>query len=105
MNDPRGEAAWTDPVRPPAWGMGLTRLAGDTAVWVTWLPEDTTHPHLWHWCSHREWGPDAESGWGLAGVGAHDVVSRDPLTLSPSVSWPSCCGLHGFVRAGRWVSA
>lgn len=25
------------------------------------------------------------------------------LTLSPSISCP--CGLHGFIREGRWVSA
>jgi hypothetical protein len=29
---------------------------------------------------------------------------RDPITLSPSVQW-TCCGLHGFVRNGKWVPA
>ncbi len=27
----------------------------------------------------------------------------EDLTLSPSYSVPSCSGLHGHVRAGRWV--
>lgn len=30
--------------------------------------------------------------------------SRDPISLSPSVSY-TCCGLHGFVSAGKWVPA
>lgn len=33
-----------------------------------------------------------------------ELVSRDPITLSPSVDY-TCCGLHGFVRDGRWVPA
>lgn len=33
-----------------------------------------------------------------------NVVSFDPLTLTPSVLDPSC-GLHGFVAGGVWVPA
>lgn len=40
--------------------------------------------------------PYSSSGWALD--------SRDPMTLSPSVQW-TCCGLHGFVRDGKWVPA
>lgn len=32
------------------------------------------------------------------------VVSWEPLTLSPSMLCRAC-GNHGFVRAGRWVPA
>lgn len=32
------------------------------------------------------------------------VESWDPLTLSPSVLC-NTCGLHGFIREGRWVPA
>ena len=32
------------------------------------------------------------------------VESLDPLTISPSVHDPSC-GLHGFIRDGKWVPA
>ena len=32
------------------------------------------------------------------------LVSREPLTMEPSVAY-ECCGLHGFVRDGRWVPA
>lgn len=36
--------------------------------------------------------------------GGHRVVQEKPLTVEPSVLCPDC-GLHGFIRAGRWVSA
>lgn len=32
------------------------------------------------------------------------VESLDPLTLSPSIVCREC-GIHGFIRGGRWVSA
>lgn len=39
-------------------------------------------------------------------VSAHhwQLVEREPITLTPSVSY-TCCGVHGFVTAGRWVPA
>lgn len=108
MDDPRGDAAWTDRTEPPHWGDGPISLGSDL-VWAAWLPEDTDHPHLWHWCDRSKWladgrTMDVEPIWALAGTGAHDLVSRDPLTLSPSVYWPDCCGVHGFVTAGVWRS-
>lgn len=30
--------------------------------------------------------------------------SRDPISISPSVAY-TCCGLHGFLRDGKWVPA
>lgn len=33
-----------------------------------------------------------------------DVLSEDPLTLSPSVLCRTC-GEHGFIRDGQWVPA
>lgn len=32
------------------------------------------------------------------------VVQRNPLTLSPSLLCKNC-GLHGFIREGKWVKA
>lgn len=37
-------------------------------------------------------------------IAAWDVVSEEPLTLSPSVLCRAC-GDHGFVRQGKWVRA
>lgn len=38
-----------------------------------------------------------EPGW-------HTIVCADPLTISPSILCADC-GLHGYVREGRWVGA
>ena len=35
-------------------------------------------------------------------AGPWTLQSRDPITLDPSVHW-TCCGLHGWVRDGKWI--
>lgn len=40
--------------------------------------------------------PNEDDGW--------DVLSVNPLTLSPSLLCKAC-GHHGFIRQGRWVPA
>lgn len=65
---------------------------------------------VWHWCDHNIWttkpgfNPDylPYEGWNPGGVQAHDLVQVEPLTLSPSIFWVSCCGLHGFLRDDVW---
>jgi hypothetical protein len=37
-------------------------------------------------------------------IAAWDVLSIDPLTLSPSILCRAC-GDHGFIRDGKWVQA
>lgn len=67
---------------------------------------------VWHWCDHHLWvgreGYDANPGeyvrWMPTGVGAHDLISVDPLHIEASVYWPDCCGMHGFIRGGQWAS-
>lgn len=39
-----------------------------------------------------------------AGQPEWDVISEDPLTLSPSILCRRC-GNHGFIREGKWVEA
>lgn len=34
----------------------------------------------------------------------HSIVTRDPLTVSPSIACGDC-GLHGWIRDGRWTDA
>lgn len=34
----------------------------------------------------------------------HQIVSAEPLTITPSILCRGC-GTHGWVRDGRWVSA
>ena len=49
----------------------------------------------------RAWATQFKDG--LA-EGSWDLVSDDPVTLSPSLAC-RVCGDHGFVREGRWVRA
>lgn len=37
-------------------------------------------------------------------IPGHTVISLDPVTISPSILCDDC-GLHGFIREGRWVPA
>lgn len=110
---------WQDPAHPPT---EATDLGG--GVWVSWSApwsrtgaDGLADPTIWHWCtgsvilkkppppaSTGERIPDYYPRWALAAVGAHDLIARDPLHLEPSVHWPGCCGLHGWVREGAWVS-
>lgn len=48
-------------------------------------------------CSGGAWLP-------VTGPDRWELVSRDPLTLSPSILCRGC-GLHGFIREGKWVPA
>ena len=41
-------------------------------------------------------------GWKPTGVAKHELLSIEPLHLEPSVYWPACCGMHGFIRDGKW---
>lgn len=53
------------------------------------------------WCVGSMFRRGARTGEGRA---QWDVVSEDPLTLTPSVLCRKC-GNHGFIRDGRWVAA
>lgn len=70
---------------------------------------------IWHWCEHPLWEGRGKTEfeahrddyrfWSPAGVGAHDLITVDPLHIEASVYWPDCCGLHGWIRDGRWTDA
>lgn len=105
---------WTNPVHPP---VEAEELGGH--VWVSWGTSlnDGPHPLLWHWCDRSVTIADDrknnvtdrqawwyEPRWVPAGGAGHDLISRDPLHLEPSILWPSCCGKHGFIRDGQWRS-
>lgn len=83
---------------------GITRLTDD--VYYGWVDGEPS-PVFWHWCSAAAALPaelTVSGGWRTAGTPAHTLVSRDPLHLEPSLLW-TCCGMHGWVRAGRWDAA
>jgi hypothetical protein len=93
-------------------------MLGDRVAY-SWTCGDSTHDHrieclwVWHDCtmeldSGRGQNPrrsDESIGWGPAGVAAHDLISSSPLHIEASVYWPACCGLHGWIREGKWVDA
>ena len=83
---------------------GMTRLTDD--IYYGWFSTET-NPMFWHWCKALEDVPPErkvhDGCWVAAGTSAHTLVSREPLHLEPSLPCP-CCGLHGFVRNGEWVS-
>lgn len=61
---------------------------------------------VWHNCQQRlgadTVAPGDTFGWRPSGVSAHTLVSIDPLTITASVYWPECCGMHGFITDGRY---
>ncbi|MFJ6841335.1 hypothetical protein ACIQRE_01550 [Streptomyces griseoluteus] len=63
---------------------------------LTAVPSDP-NPWFWHWCPPR-------GRWEGHATGNHDLISRRPLHLEPSLLWP-CCGTHGWVRDGQWTPA
>lgn len=95
-------------------------MLGDRVAY-TWTCGDTdpTHEHrieclwVWHLCT-MELDPeraenarrsDESIGWGPASVAAHDLINAWPLHIEASVYWSSCCGLHGWIRDGKWMDA
>lgn len=91
---------------------GATRV-GDLVAWQ-WMDFGYgERVYVWHWCDHHLWAgrlaydaaPDDFRFWVPSGTAAHTLVSTEPLHLEPSVYWPDCCGLHGFIRSGAWVGA
>lgn len=83
---------------------GMTRLTGK--IYYGWLAKEAT-PMFWHWCAALADVSDEHTvtgRWVAAGTSAHTLISREPLHLEPSLLW-NCCGLHGFVRDGKWIPA
>lgn len=114
MTDDAG-VNWDDRSRPPL--PDAVRISDDVyASWAIGWAERATdgglYPLLWHWCTKSVWLADpnrnpahCQPSWAAAGCRAHTLVSSDPLHLEPSVYWPDCCGMHGFIRDGRWIGA
>lgn len=76
------------------WWTSVSRLTDE--IYYGW-PEDETKPWFWHWCAKVNL-------WRGAGTADHELVSREPLHLEPSLLWP-CCNLHGWCRNGQWQPA
>lgn len=70
-------------------------------------PRDIKHLWVWHLCDGSALPNTPMEGWyprwAPTGVQAHDLVQVEPLTVSPSILWPLCCGLHGYITDGHWL--
>lgn len=98
------DAPWRDPAHPP-----VEAIDCGGGVWVSWGTrfDETGHPSVWHWCSQQNWRDRpfyAGPRWMVAGTRGHTLVAHDPIHLEPSLLWSDCCGLHGFLRGGRWTA-
>lgn len=69
---------------------------------------------VWHDCDKNVWRGDPSKeqslidsymGWHPAGVALHTLVAVEPLHIEASVYWPTCCGMHGWIRDGKWSDA
>ena len=72
-------------------------------------PQDAFHLLVWHDCRYvlpqDSVAPGEFYGWRASGTALHTVITPDPLTVIASLYWPDCCGLHGFITQGAWISA
>ena len=97
----------------------VTMLADNVAYsWTCGKSDESDHQHVieslwvWHDCTQEIADPNRQmiraddyQGWSPTGVGAHDLISADPLHIEASVYWPACCGMHGWIRDGQWIDA
>jgi hypothetical protein len=95
--------------------------------WLAFAPDRELNPHLAHLDDNDRTGiivghvhddgyvceggvmfdtPESRRDAGK-GRPVWQVESLDPLTISPSVLFtpPHGCGLHGFIKEGRWIPA
>lgn len=98
----------TDRETPPTgWpGVGDWPIATvDAELGIYMAPMRTAHDKesavIWHWCPTNHSGTPR---WICMGCSNHTVESQDPWHLEPSILCPTC-GLHGWVRNGRWQRA
>ena len=95
-----------------ALAVDATKISDNVAYnWTCGL--DHTHSieclYIWHDCGQilgpTTVAPGERFGWRPAGVRLHTLVQQAPLTITASVYWPDCCGLHGFIIDGVWIPA
>jgi hypothetical protein len=92
MTNPVGDRA-----APPQWS-GSVRVTD--SLWYCFPDGPQERPLTWHWCTRT-------NGWALLGTGLHQA-HRDAeghLSLSPSLWFKDCCGMHGFLVNDTWIPA
>lgn len=102
----------TDVVWPPDYvggdeGVEWIQIAGVDGMWIS-KPLVGGDGLLSSWWAHRS--PTIarnDLGRVVFGEPHHRLVSEDPIHIEPSLLClpGDLCGLHGFIRDGRWVPA
>lgn len=115
MNRGVSEHDWDDGGWPTN---GIDIGSGQAILFVTTARSPLTiagHEHAYGllWYHRRPDGAACSGGVAFEGNGIDDgahwtVESEEPLTLAPSihcVAEAGGCGMHGWIREGRWVQA
>lgn len=97
--------------------MSVTKLSDDIAY--SWTCNIENHQHtieclwVWHNCTmelaiEKSKGdhiyPYGSIGWKPARPALHILITQEPLHIETSVHWPECCGMHGWIRDGKYTS-
>ena len=82
---------------PTEWLENVVTIDARVGIYAWPSPDSTSGtPTIWHWCA-------TEGRWCAWGTRNHTLAGSEPLHLEPSLAYP-CCGLHGWIRDGKWVS-
>lgn len=101
----------TKPNWPPtARSMGVSKIEWIEVGERNWIsrPAKNKNETLVAWWAHRSPVLDRNDlGTIVFDAAHHRLESLDPLTIAPSLLClpADLCGLHGFVRDGKWVPA
>lgn len=70
-------------------------------MWLEYV-EKSGKFYIWHWCTNAGDG-GVHPRWVKMGTGNHVVyVGPEGSSLTPSVHFNECCGLHGWITLGQW---
>jgi Family of unknown function (DUF6527) len=83
----------------PHWAGRIEKITG--FFYLCWGEDN--YLYTYHWCESMMVSPH----WEMNSTGKHWITTdlEGKTTLSPSLWFNECCGLHGFVVNGKWVSA
>jgi hypothetical protein len=100
MTDTGGEPPADAIVIGPRSRIEFSEYKGDTAGITEWhLKADGTWCCGWVCFSGSAWAKEFDGK-----ITTWDVVSREPLTLTPSILCRACQN-HGYITNGQWVPA
>lgn len=86
---------------PTKWGIkGVKKLSNADIYYMFKKEKGKDQLTVWHWCPKVVYGPRYMG----QSAGGHTIESKDPLTMSPSLLFDEC-GLHGFIKGGKWIPA